>query len=166
MQVYRVGLGLRDVRAMDRLHRAAVRPGRGPPGIQIEERNRLRPALLDSFESLVDRPMLEPRRMVRQVMRGKSEGAEAAGAAGKRHRLIDDAAGTNGASGGAEAAIRELRADLAAARLGNARPVFAEQCGIRDQAPRERREEDACHGAAGKLECISTRGFHGWPAHL
>ena len=60
------------------------------------------------------------------------------------------------AAGGTEGATGEPVPDLAARGARNARPIFAPERGIRDQAPRGRRKEGACHGAAGKFEDIST----------
>jgi len=89
-------------------------------------------------------------------MARQAEGAESAVDSGERHRLFADAAGAHGAAGGAQGAIGEFGADLTACRPRNAGPVFTPQRGIRDQAPRGRREESARHGAAGEFENVST----------
>jgi hypothetical protein len=100
------------------------------------------------------------------MMGGETKRAESAADSGEGDGLFADAAGAHGATGGAEGAIGELGADLTACRPRNAGPAFAPQCGIREQTPRGRREEGACHGAAGEFKNISTGIFHLWQAHL
>ena len=113
----------------------------------------------------LDGSLFETRGVIGQVMGGDAEGAQAAADAGEGNGLIHHAAGTDGATGGTEGAIGELGADFAARGPGNAGPVFTPECGIRDQAPRGRREESARHGAAGEFEDVSTVS-HLWQAHL
>ena len=90
--------------------------------------------------------------MVRQVMGGQPERAQAAARSGQRHRLVAHAPCAHRAPCRAQRAIRELRADLAARRPWNSRPVFRPQRRVRDQAPRSRREQRAHRRAAGEFE--------------
>ena len=151
----------REVKALDGCHGAAVGPGDGASGIEIEHGDALGvPRCGDGGGGFLDGSLFEAGRMVGQVMgrsgrRGRGRRATPARDTGcsptQRARTAQPA--------GQSAQLVNLARISPRSRPRNSGPVFAPQRGIRDQAPRGRREEGACHGAAGEFEDVSAGGF-------